>query len=107
MYKSRHCLCCGNVAKFPNKPNQSHSIATKHVLGYLKGIIDLGLLYSGELSVIGYSDADWAGDADDRKSTSDYVFLIAGGPVSWRSSKQSTVAVLTAEAEYVALSTAV
>ena len=55
----------------------------------------------------GYSDADWAGDADDRKSTSGYLFLIAGGPVSWKSRKQSTVALSTAEAEYVALSTAV
>ena len=55
----------------------------------------------------GYSDADWAGDADDRKSTSGYLFLIAAGPVSWKSRKQSTVALSTAEAEYVALSAAV
>ena len=55
-------------------------------------------------SIVGYSDADWAGDQQDRKSTSGYLFQIAGGPISWRSKKQDTVALSTAEAEYVALS---
>ena len=48
----------------------------------------------------------WAGDIDNRKSTSGYVFQIGGAPVSWKSSKQSCVALSTAEAEYLALSTA-
>ena len=52
---------------------------------------------------VAYSDADWAGDATDRKSTSGYILCIAGGPVSWRSKKQ---VISTAEAEYVALSSA-
>lgn len=55
---------------------------------------------------IGYSDADWAGDVDDRHSTSGNVFLLAKGAVSWLSKKQATVALSTAEAEYVALTTA-
>ena len=55
---------------------------------------------------MGYSDANWAGDKEDRKSTSGYLFPLAGGPVSWRSKKQDTVALLTAEAEYMALSSA-
>ena len=45
----------------------------------------------------------WAGNVDDCRSTSGYVFMIAGGPVSWRSKKQSSVALSTAEAEYMAL----
>ena len=53
-----------------------------------------------------YSDADWVGDMEDRKSTLGYLFQIAGGPVSWRSKKQDTMALSTAEAEYVALSSA-
>ena len=69
--------------------------------------MNYGLLYSGDSDVLAYSDADWAGDVDDRKSTSGYMFQIAGGPVSWKSRKQDTVALSTAEAEYVALSSAV
>ena len=54
--------------------------------------------------MVGYADADWAGDLDDCHSTTGYVFLIAGGSVSWLSKKQPIVALSTAEAEYVALS---
>ena len=97
----------GMLARFSSKPNRSHWTAAKRVLRYLKGTNNLGILYKGDSGMHGYSDADWAGDADDRKSTSGYLFLIAGGPVSWKSRKQSTVALSTAEAEYVALSTAV
>ena len=53
-----------------------------------------------------YSDADWAGDTSDRKSTSGYIFVLSGGPVSWSSKKKKCVALSTAEAEYVALSEA-
>ena len=56
--------------------------------------------------MVGYSDADWAGDVNDRKSTSGYLFMMSGAPVSWKSRKQACVALSTAEAEYVALSTA-
>jgi hypothetical protein len=56
--------------------------------------------------MIGYSDADWAGDIDTRRSTSGYVFLLNGGCISWRSKKQRTVALSSTEAEYMALSEA-
>ena len=55
---------------------------------------------------MGYSDADWAGDLSDRKSTSGYCFTFCRGVISWRANKQSCVALSTAEAEYVALSAA-
>lgn len=54
----------------------------------------------------GYSDADWAGDIESRRSTSDYVFVLNGGCVSWRSKKQRSVALSSTEAEYMALSEA-
>ena len=56
--------------------------------------------------LIGYSDADWAGDVNDRKSTSGYLFMMNGAAVSWRSQKQTCVALSTAEAEYIALAAA-
>ena len=72
---------------------------------YLKGTINHGIHYSkkGSQECICYSDADGAGDIDDRRSTSGYLFRISGGAVTWSSKKQSCVALSTAEAEYIAL----
>ena len=80
----------------------------KRILRYLNGTIKLGLLYreSTSAKIAGYTDADWAGDVGDRKSTSGYMFLLGGAAISWKSNKQTCVALSTAEAEYVALSTA-
>ena len=55
---------------------------------------------------MGFSDADWGGSLDDRKSTSGYMFQIGGTAISWRNNKQSCVALSTAEAEHVALAAA-
>ena len=57
---------------------------------------------SESLEIEGYSDADFAGDADDRKSTSGYIFTLAKGAISWKSSKQSVTASSTMYAEFVA-----
>ena len=94
-----------NLAKFSAKPYKQHWTAIKHVMRYLKGTINFGILYTKQESedFVAYSDADWAGDLDDCKSTSGYLFKISGGAVSWRSKKQSSVALSTAEAEYIAL----
>jgi ribonuclease HI len=74
---------------------------------YLKGTMKLKLHYSKDSSpdLIGYSDASFA-EEEGRKSTTGYVFLKNGGPISWRSAKQSTVALSSTEAEYMALSAA-
>ena len=74
----------GILARFSSKPNRSHWTAAKRVLRYLKGSANHGIAFpkseSGECR--GYSDADWAGDQEDRKSTSGQI---AGRPVSWKS----------------------
>jgi hypothetical protein len=57
---------------------------------------------SDSLEIKGYSDADYAGDKDDRKSTTGYVFTLTGGAISWRSCKQSIVASSTMYAEFIA-----
>ncbi len=91
-------------ARFSRKPSQTHWKAAKRVLRYLNGTISVGLVYQGDSDVLGYSDSDWARDIKDRKSTSGYMlFQIANGPVSWKSKKQVTVSLSTAEAEYVTL----
>ena len=69
---------------------------------------NFGLLYSkeGSKECVGYSDADWAGDLDNQRSTSGYVFKISGAAVSCRSKKQTCVALFAAEAEYMSLANA-
>ena len=99
-----------NVANFCANPSKQHWTAVKRILRYLKGTTGLGLLslYSkdGSKDCVGYSDADWAGDIDDQKLTSGYLFQICVAAVSWRSKKQKCVALSTAEAEYMALASA-
>ena len=101
-------LHVSNVAKFCSKPSKEHWTAVKRIMRYLKDTQNYGLLYKKveSASCIGFSDSDWAGDVGDRRSTSGYVFQIGGTSISWRSKKQSCVALSTAEAEYIALSQA-
>ena len=76
----------------------------KKALRYAQGTKDYMLTYmrSDSLEIKGYSNADFAGDRDDRKSTSGYVFTLAGGDISWKTSKQSIVASSTMQAEFIA-----
>lgn len=58
------------------------------------------------LTIEGYFDFDWAGDKSSRRSTSGFIFMLNGGPVSWCSKRQATVALSSTEAEYIALTMA-
>ena len=71
---------------------------------YLKGTIEFGLYYDGnhDYRLYGYTDADWAGSVSDRKSTSIGCFCLGSAMISWFSRKQSSIALSTAEAEYIA-----
>jgi hypothetical protein len=72
---------------------------------YLKGTMELKLTLGGkDISLQGYCDADWGGDASTRKSTTGYVFFLGVGAISWNSKRQPTVALSTTEAEYMAAS---
>ena len=97
-----------NLARFSAMPTKQHWIALKRVMCYLKGTIDFGIQHckNGSKECIGYSDADWAGDLDNWRSTSGYLFQISGSAVTWKSKKQSCVALSTAEAEYMVLANA-
>jgi hypothetical protein len=95
------------VAKFSSNPGKKHWTAVKRIFRYLKGTSSLGLSFSrGKSKLVGYCDSDWANDPDDRKSVSGYVFLRAGGPISWKSKAQRSVALSSCEAEYLAAATA-
>lgn len=90
------------------EPKQQHWTTAKHLLRYLKGTIGQELHFQKcekSLQLEGYSDADWAADKNDRRSTTGYCFsLTKNGPViSWKSRKQPIVALSTCEAEYMAL----
>ena len=96
------------LSRHMSKPSKDHWGGAKRVLRYLKGTINLGLTFkrSSDFQLVGYSDADWAGDVDSRKSTSGYIFKIGDCMISWKSQKQSIVALSTTEAEYTALCSA-
>jgi hypothetical protein len=88
-------------------PTEHHWSAAKSVLRYLAGTPKLGIVFKqGGGSLVGYCDASYADDVDIRRSTTGYVFLLGGGAVSWSSRVQPTVALSTAEAEYMAAASA-
>ena len=99
----------GILSKYMSRPGKEHWQGVKRILRYIQGTIDFGLIYKAKgktCSLTGYSDADWAGDLDTRRSTSGYVFQIDGSTVSWQSKRQVCVSRSTTEAEYMALSSA-
>jgi hypothetical protein len=96
----------GVVSRFMEEPKHAHWKAMKRILRYIKGTVSLGLFYSesSEFKLKGYSDSDWCGDVDDRKSTSGFVFYLGDTAFTWVSKKQPIVTLSTCEAEYVAAS---
>jgi hypothetical protein len=101
------CYAVGVVSRYQSNPGPEHWIAVKHILKYLKRTRGHMLVYSGDdLNLLGYTDSDFQGDRDSRKSTSGSVFTLGGGAVVWRSIKQSSIADSTMEAEYIAASEA-
>ena len=96
------------LSQFMAGPSEQHWVGVKRILRYLRGTVGYGLCFSGTDGdeLIGFSDSDWAGDLDTRRSTSGYVFKIGSAVVNWCSKRQLTVARSSTEAEYVALSAA-
>lgn len=85
-------------------PTTTHFKAAKRILPYIKGTTNFGFHYysSNNYEIIGYSDSDWSGDFDDRKSTIDFVFFMGDTAFTWMSKKQTIVTLSTCEDEYVA-----
>lgn len=94
------------LSQFNTSPHPEHLSAAKHILRYLQSTINLRLTYSKSNKILeGFSDADWAGNFD-RKSHTGNVFILANGAIVWETKKQSSVALSSTEAEYMAMSNA-
>ena len=92
------------ISRYMENPTEIHLLVAKRILRYLQEPRDFGLFYKkGEkLELFGFTDSDYAGDQDDRRSTSGYVFMLATGVVSWSSKKQQIVSLSTSEVEFIA-----
>lgn len=95
-------------SRYQQNPSEQVWKGLKRILRYLKGTADFELFYpkNTDTKLVGFADADWAGDQEDRKSTTGYLFKVFGGTICWSTRKQTTVAMSSTEAEYVALAEA-
>jgi hypothetical protein len=91
-------------ARFQANPKESHLTAIKCIIKYVNAAVNYGICFSRETNLVleGYSDADWAGNADDRKSTSGGCFYVGTNLVAWMSRKQASISLSIAKAEYIA-----
>ena len=96
------------TSRYQANPGEDHWTAVKNILKYLRRTKEMFLVFGGkdELIIKGYSDASFQSDRDDCSSQSGFVFTLNGGAVTWRSSKQSTIADSTTESEYIAVNEA-
>ncbi|XP_050910052.1 secreted RxLR effector protein 161-like [Lathyrus oleraceus] len=92
------------------KPKECHLITIKRVLGYIKGTIDHGVLMprqkrtNTDAKVYGYTNLDFSGDQDEKKSSVGYIFMVEGALISWSSREKSIMALSLCETEYVVAS---
>lgn len=103
------CYAVNILSRFSSNPGKPHWEGVKRIMRYLKGTIDKGIVYkmkpNDELK--GYCDADWAGNLDDRKSTTGYIFTYQSGAISWNTKKQKTVALSSTESEFMSITNAI
>ena len=98
----------GALARYMARPTIVHWQAAKGVLRYLAGTADYGITFGAPSTGLeAYTDADFAGDIDTRRSTTGYIYILNGGAISWSSRLQQTVAASTTEAEYMAAASAI
>ena len=99
------CFSVGVCARYQANPKESHLAVVKRIIRYVNGTTDYGIWFSKDKNsgLAGYSDADWAGNVDDRKSTTGGCFYLGNNLVSWYNKKQNSISLSTAEAEYIAI----
>jgi hypothetical protein len=95
------------VCQYMSTPTTIHLAAAKRILRYIRGILYHGIAFTpGPIQLSAYTDADWAGDPDDRRSTSGYLVYLGSNPITWSAKKQPTVSRSSIESEYRALAIA-
>jgi hypothetical protein len=93
-----------SVCQFMQSPTEQHFLAVKRILRYVKGTLDYGITFkSAPLELRAYTDSDWAGDPNDRRSTTGMIIFLGNSPISWSSRKQTSVSRSSTEAEYRAM----
>ncbi|POM79514.1 Retrovirus-related pol Polyprotein, partial [Phytophthora palmivora] len=99
-------VAVAKLSRYLENPDHRHWDAGIKVVRYLMKTKDAAITYDGRMGteLTAYSDADWAGNRDDRRSVSGVMLMMCGAPVVWRSTFQKTVALSSTEAEYMALS---
>ncbi|KAE8676518.1 PLAC8 family protein [Hibiscus syriacus] len=92
----------GVMSRYMQNPKKPYLEEVRRILRYVKSTIDYGLLYKKceDYKLVGYCEADYAGDHDTRRSTTGYVFKLGSGTISWCSKRQPTISLSTTEAEY-------
>jgi hypothetical protein len=97
------CFVVNTLSQFQVEPRHEHWIVAKHVLIYIRGTLNYGLRYtsSSDIQLHGFTDSDWAGSVEDKRSTSRMCFSVGSAMISWGNRKQKSVALSTAEAEYI------
>jgi len=95
------------LARYNNNPGETHVKAQKHILKYVKGTKDLGIIFrkqnTKKVRIVAFCDSDWGGCSDTRRSTVGFVIHLSGGPISWKSQLKKTLALSSCEAEFMAL----
>lgn len=96
------------ASRYAQNPSHQHTEVVKTILKYMKGSKHCRITYDSQekLLIKGYSDSVWAGDLASQKSTSGFIFMLNGSPVSWYLNRQSTVALSSTKVEYIALTLA-
>lgn len=105
------CYACNFLSRFMHNPGMAHWKSLVRVVRYLKHTTNYGIKFSSQstsqpIPLLGWSDSDWGGESDTRRSTAGFVFTLAGGAITWQSKRQTSVTLSTAEAEFVAVALA-
>jgi hypothetical protein len=97
------CFVVNTLSQYLVEAKRVHLVAAKHVMRYLKGMLDYGLCYTGDhyFKLYGYTDSNWVGSASNRKSTSRCCFSLGSAMTSWQSRKHSSISLSTTEAEHI------